>query len=103
MIKIKVNDENILITGHAFYDEYGKDIVCSAVSATFLCTVNAILKLDKNALQVRNVQDGKEIKILKKDHVTNVLINNMLDCLKELGDKYPRNIQIKEEEKWETF
>ena len=99
MIKIRVNDENILITGHAFYDEYGKDIVCSAVSATFLCTVNAILKLDKNALQVRNVQDGKEIKILKKDHVTNVLINNMLDCLKELGDKYPRNIQIKEEEK----
>ena len=41
MIRINVNKENnqikkITLEGHANYDEYGKDIVCAAVSATYL-------------------------------------------------------------------
>ena len=41
MIKIILKPKDITITGHANYDTYGKDIVCAAVSATVICTVNA--------------------------------------------------------------
>ena len=55
MIKVKVLKENdfykeIIITGHANYDSYGKDIVCSSVSSIVVTTVNAIISLDKDAM-----------------------------------------------------
>lgn len=34
MIEIKFGDSFVEVTGHAEYAEHGKDIVCSAVSAT---------------------------------------------------------------------
>ena len=47
MIKISLKEENkkikeIKIKGHAFYDDYGKDIVCAAFSSILITTVNAI-------------------------------------------------------------
>ena len=33
---------NLEISGHAEYAEYGKDIVCSAVTAAFSTTINLI-------------------------------------------------------------
>ena len=61
MIKIKVTDKTISILGHANYDDYGKDIVCAAVSATVITTVNGILSIDNNSIEV--IENGKvEIK-----------------------------------------
>ena len=47
MIKIQVEKENeqyrkVVIEGHAMYDDYGKDIVCSGVSAIVITTVNGL-------------------------------------------------------------
>lgn len=41
MIKVKLTKNNnyykrIIITGHANYDDFGKDIVCAAVSSTVI-------------------------------------------------------------------
>ena len=51
MIKIKVNKskdiiKEVIITGHANYAQYGKDIVCAAVSSIALTSCNAILSLE---------------------------------------------------------
>ena len=48
MIKVKLTKNNnyykrIIITGHANYDDFGKDIVCAAASSIFITTVNSIL------------------------------------------------------------
>ena len=55
MIHVKVEKEHakykkIAISGHAMYDDYGKDIVCSAASSIVTTTVNGILALDKEVL-----------------------------------------------------
>ena len=42
MIKIEVKKKNISIVGHANYDEYGKDIVCAAVSSVVITSIEAI-------------------------------------------------------------
>ena len=94
MIKVIVKEDVITISGHANYDEYGKDIVCSAVSATVITTVNGILSIDNSAIKVT---EGKkvEIKILKHSNVVDKLISNMINLLTELQNDYKDNIDIR--------
>lgn len=99
MIKIKVEHDSdfiskIVITGHANYDDYGKDIVCAAVSASVLTTINGIIALDNSILEVNNVLDKMTIKILKNEKNSQVLLNSMLSNLKSLVVEYPKNIKI---------
>lgn len=94
MIKIQISDNKITITGHANFDDYGKDIVCAAVSATVITTVNGILSIDKESLFVK---EGKTltIEILKNNEITNKLISNMINLLEELKNDYKDNIDIR--------
>ena len=98
MIKIKVTEKNISILGHANYDDYGKDIVCASVSSIVICSVEAISQFDISALDIKQTKDKLEIIINKEDNITTKLINNMLNCLKELEKKYPKNIEIIDKE-----
>ena len=95
MIQVEKKENSILITGHALFDDYGRDIVCSAVSSIVITTINGILKIDKSAIKYDN-KDGIKIQVLKKDKITLDLIDNMMDLLNELSEKYPKNIKIKE-------
>ena len=88
MIKIVVKNDVITISGHANYDEYGKDIVCSAVSST------VILSIDKNSIEV-NDNNPLTIKILKHSEVVDKLIKNMINLLTELQEEYKDNIDIR--------
>ena len=96
MILVKVLKKEIEIKGHALYDDYGKDIVCSAVSSIVTTTINGIISIDCGAI-LYQVSDGKiVIKIKKDDEITIKLIDNMIDLLKELSSRYPKNIKIEE-------
>jgi len=101
MIKIKLvkknnNIEKIIIKGHAMYDDFGKDIVCAAVSSTVITSVNACLSIDESSL-IYDDSEGLNIDIMKNDIVTKKIIDNMISNLKELETAYPKNVQIKEE------
>ena len=94
MIKVIIKNDSITISGHANYDVYGKDIVCAAVSATVITTVNGILSIDESSIEV--IENGKvEIKILKDNDLVNKLINNMINLLTELQKDYKDNIDIR--------
>ena len=94
MIKVKVTKKNISILGHADYDVYGKDIVCAAVSSIVMCSVEAISSFDINAVDIKESEGKLEIIVVKTDDITQKLITNMINCLKEIEKKYPKNIQI---------
>ena len=101
MIKVKLTRDSdkikkITIKGHALYDDFGKDIVCAAVSSTVITSINASLLIDKNSLSYEE-NDGLEIDILKEDEITTKIINNMISNLLELEKVYPKNIRIEEE------
>ena len=102
MITVKIKNEKnevkqILFSGHALYEDFGKDIVCAGASAILTTSVNAILKYDKNALKY-TIEDDVLVKILKTDKIINLLIDNMIDLLKELSNDYPKNIIVREDE-----
>ena len=94
MIKVNINKDNIVITGHAMYDQYGKDIVCASASSIVISTINAVLKFDKDAISYKEEKDKLVIYILKKDEITKKLIGNMVDMLNELVSQYPKNIKV---------
>ena len=96
MIKVLKEKDKIEITGHSGYDTIGKDIVCSAVSSIVTTTINGILSIDNDALKYSYKNDVMTIEILKNDNVTDKLITNMLDLLKDLSKDYPKNIIVKE-------
>ena len=98
MIKIEVNKNNISFIGHANFDEYGKDIVCAAASSVVITSIEAMASFDINSVDVTKTKDRLEIKINKDDKITKTLVKNMLDCLTELEQKYPKNIKITNKE-----
>ena len=101
MIKAYFKKENNVITnikieGHAMYDKYGKDIVCAGVSSSLIVTVNAILRFDKEAITYSQ-NEVFTLNNIKKDNITNTLLLNLYESLKELESTYKDNINIEED------
>ena len=99
MIRININYEDnyvkqITLKGHANYSNSGTDIVCAAVSATYLCTINGILSLFEKSIDVFSNNDIQTVKVLINDDTVNKLLLNMIRCLKILEEQYPKNIKI---------
>lgn len=104
MIKVDViKDSNVIkqvkVHGHAGYEVKGKDIVCAAVSSIVITSCNAILKLDDKAIELEQKEGLIKLDNVREDDVTNKLLINMIDMLKELETEYKKyvivNIKIK--------
>ena len=98
MIKVLIKENSIRIKGHANYSEYGKDIVCASVSSVIYTTVNSIMNIDKSSIEYTD--DGNVITITKinSNEIVNILINTMIEILKDLERQYKENIKIESEE-----
>ncbi len=102
MLRVKVEKNNnsfskISLIGHADYNDYGKDIVCSSASSIMITTVNAIMMFDKTYITYEEKKDLFIIKINKNNEIVDKLINNMLNMFSSLASDYPENIKIEEE------
>ena len=100
MIKVNIVKENsnytkISILGHAMYDDYGKDIVCSAASSIATTTINGILTLDEGSLSYQVNKEGLIIENISTDEITQKLLGNMVNLLEQLEQQYPTNIEVK--------
>lgn len=94
MIKIYISDNEIKVLGHAMYADYGKDIVCAAVSTCLITTVNGLESIDEDYLNVEQKPDEVIITINKTDEISSKLIDNMIQIFTELESQYPKNIKI---------
>ena len=88
--------ESVSITGHAGFDLYGKDIVCSSVSSIVITSINAIVRVDSDSIDYKN-ENGIYISVLHHNRVTDTLILNMVCLLEELEKQYKKNIIINKE------
>ena len=85
----------IEVSGHAMYDDYGKDIVCASASSIFYTSFNAILTFDKEALEVVSKEGYMRVVVKKFSEITDKLLDNLLEMLAQLAQQYPKNIKIK--------
>ncbi len=96
MIKITVKDDTITIKGHAEFNDYGKDIVCASVSSIAITSINAIIRIDKDAIDYSQDEGFIEVKIKRHSEVIDVLLENMISLFKELESQYKNNVKIYE-------
>ena len=94
MIKVNINKKEIVITGHAGFADYGKDIVCASASSIVITSINACLKIDNKFLVYKEEKDKLTINI-KGNNKECLLIDNMLDMLEELALTYKKNIEVR--------
>ncbi len=96
MIKVSIKNDNIKVEGHAGYGVKGTDIVCASVSSIIITTINAIIKIDSDAINYKQDEGFIEVNILKHNKYIDILIENMISLLKELEIQYKKNIKIYE-------
>ena len=75
--------ESFRISGHAEYDDYGKDIICSAVSMIGINTVNSLSVLAGESFTVEQDEDSGLLEVVF-DHGPNEKADLLLRSL-ELG------------------
>lgn len=97
MIKVSIIKDNLIkevkISGHANFADYGKDIVCSAVSSIATTTINNIIALDNKAITY-SANDGDILITNNDSEMASKLLNNMIMMLEDLAKDYPKNIKI---------
>lgn len=94
------------MTGHAGYAENGSDIVCAAVSALALNTVNCIEKFteEKCLCKTEEKEDAylsfciPEIEKGKESHDAALLLNTLANGLKDIRDEYSDYITLTDRE-----
>lgn len=67
--EVHTSEENICTyefcaTGHANYDEYGKDIVCAAVSILVVTLANRLNELNVKGLEIKLIPGDFSVKCL---------------------------------------
>ncbi len=98
MIKVRINKNKVIITGHALYDEYGKDIVCASASSIVITSVNACLRIEENSLIYKEEKDKLTIDVISDNKNVLLIIENMICMLEELALSYKENIKIIKED-----
>ncbi|OEF98035.1 hypothetical protein BHF71_03165 [Vulcanibacillus modesticaldus] len=105
IVKKSITEDRILhvtIKGHAYYDEPGKDIVCSAVSALAIGAVNSVeilLNLNLNPKEGLEENgylawDVPKIDDPQTDDRLQLLMKAMVESLLMIEEEYKRYIKV---------
>ena len=104
-VEIRTDSEGLIqeftVKGHAGFDEYGKDIVCAAVSAV---VQTAVIGLKKVAgIDPEHIQSGGFVKCVLPDRMSeeenkaaSIIVQTMLAGLQSIKSGYPNLISIQE-------
>lgn len=98
MIRVNIKNNQIIVTGHADFADYGKDIVCASASSIIITSINACLRFDAHSLEYKEEKDKLTIDIKSEADDIKLIIENMIYMLEELAETYNKNIKIVKEE-----
>lgn len=95
-INVKFMDGNVkslTVSGHANYDDVGKDIVCAGVSAVVTGGVNALDKYEKYVkCEVDNGVVSYEV--LEVEHDSQIVLKTILTQLETIEEAYKKYVKI---------
>ena len=86
--------KSLTVSGHANYDEYGKDIVCAGVSAIVTGGINALEPHLKN-IEIINESNKLGVVVIENNEVIQVILNTMLIQLETIENSYKKYIKIR--------
>ena len=109
MIVVKIEKDNckyrkIKILGHAMYDDYGKDIVCSAVSTLMETLANGLTEVVKAEVKVIVDEQIPHLSVTlneadkEKCKYAQILMESVLLGIKGVAQEFSKFIKIKEKQ-----
>ena len=91
--------KKVRIEGHAGFQDYGKDIVCSAISTAMILSCNLLEKVSpKNRIYSDEKKGVIELEVMDDNKFNYLVTKNLYDSLVDLSLQYPRFIKILKEE-----
>lgn len=82
------------VEGHAGYAPSGRDVVCAAVSALVVGTINGLEALTDATFDTMVSHGFTRVDIKVSTPYSNVLLNSMLLSLEGIQEEYPANVVI---------
>lgn len=94
IVELSNNDINsLLVSGHANYDKYGKDIVCAGVSAIVVGGINALEEYLAN-IEIINEKNLLGVKIIKSNETIQTIMKTIIIQLETIQESYEKFIKI---------
>jgi uncharacterized protein YsxB (DUF464 family) len=84
---------HVVISGHAGFADYGKDIVCSAVTTAFFTSVNLIDRLHYR-YQLKQDEGFLDLVVDQTDDTVENILQNLFDVLKSIEEDYSQNVKV---------
>lgn len=94
MIVFTFYNNGIKASGHAFFKESGKDIVCAAFSAVLL---SGIMCFKKRDILISEISDGKVFFKIRDNAFTEqnqIILGVIKKQIKIIAHHYPNNVKI---------
>ena len=93
--------------GHSGYDEYGRDVVCAAVSVLGCTCVNALENLHGVLVRMRENDDGIldfDLPVLPEDRRdgAQLLMGALAQGLRDVQEQYPKYLRLEIKERREN-
>ena len=85
--------KTLIVSGHANYDKYGKDIVCAGVSAVVTGGINALEDEIKN-IEIINEENVLGVNIINSNEKIQIILNTILVQLQTIENSYNKFIKI---------
>ena len=86
--------QSLTVSGHANYDEYGKDIVCAGVSAIVTGGINALESEMKN-VEIINKANELGVIVVNNNEKIQIILNTILVQLETIENSYEKYIKIR--------
>lgn len=96
------------VAGHADFDDYGRDILCAAVSVLSQTTILALEKvcsISQNDMEISLDEETGYLKVSLSEGLTkdqrnsaNIVLSTMIVGMEDLALQYPKHINLMEKE-----
>lgn len=101
-VTIHINDDgqvnSFTMSGHADFDEYGKDLVCAGASAVVFGAVNSVINMTECEPEI-NMNEDEGLFHFETDNPDvdklQIILESMIISLKTIEDEYGEYINIK--------
>ena len=97
MIKVLIEENKLVVTGHAGFANNGFDIVCASVSTAVMMSINQIEIFGLSDNIKTEIKEGYcSIDVVIDNDIITKVISNLIYTLKDLESQYSKFIKISE-------
>ena len=94
MIVVRVREDGITVSGHANYEEYGKDIVCAGVTTLTQTLIKSLKDLTEDKIEYEMSLGRADIKYRDLSKEGKLLVDSFFIGVCLIADEFPDHVRI---------